>query len=70
MSLKADLRADLLLLVTAFIWGFAFVFQSTAMDHVGPITFVFGRFVIAAVAILPIWYLMEKPKKVLVYQAV
>ena len=70
MSLKADLRADLLLLVTAFIWGFAFVFQSTAMDHVGPITFVFGRFVIAAVAILPIWHLMEKPKKVFVYQAV
>jgi len=70
MSVKTDLRADLLLLATAFIWGFAFVFQSTAMDHVGPIIFVFGRFVIAAVAILPIWYLMEKPKKVFVYQAV
>jgi len=70
MSFKTDLRADLLLLLTAFIWGFAFVFQSTGMDHVGPITFVFGRFVIAAVAILPIWYLIEKPKKVFVYQAV
>ena len=70
MSFKTDLRADLLLLLTAFIWGFAFVFQSTGMDHVGPITFVFGRFVIAAVAILPIWYLIEKPKKVFVYQAI
>ena len=69
MSFKTGLRADLLLLVTAFIWGFAFVFQSTAMDHIGPITFVFGRFVIAGMAILPIWYLMEKPKKVFVYQA-
>ena len=70
MSFKTDFRADLLLLLTAFIWGFAFVFQSTGMDHIGPITFVFGRFVIAALAILPIWYLMEKPKKVFVYQAI
>ena len=68
MSLKSDLRADLLLLTTAFIWGFAFVFQSTGMDHVGPFTFVFGRFVIATIAIVPIWYIMEKPKKVFVFQ--
>lgn len=68
MSFKTDLRADLLLLVTAFIWGIAFVFQSTGMDHIGPITFVFMRFVIAAIAILPIWYLMEKPKQIFTYQ--
>jgi drug/metabolite transporter (DMT)-like permease len=68
MSLKSDLRADLLLLTTAFIWGFSFVFQSTGMDHVGPFTFVFGRFVIATIAIVPIWYIMEKPQKVFVFQ--
>ena len=34
------------------------------MDHVGPITFVFGRFIIASLAILPIWFLMEKPTQV------
>ena len=55
MSLKNDLQADALLLGTALIWGLAVVFQSTAMDHVGPITFVFGRFIIATLAILPIW---------------
>jgi drug/metabolite transporter (DMT)-like permease len=64
MSLKSDLRADILLLTTAFIWGFAFVFQSTGMEHIGPFTFVFGRFVIATIAIVPIWYFMEKPKKI------
>ncbi len=64
MSLKNDLQADALLLGTALIWGLAFVFQSTAMDHVGPITFVFGRFIIATLAILPIWFLMEKPTQV------
>jgi drug/metabolite transporter (DMT)-like permease len=31
------------------------------MDYVSPITFVFARFVIAAVAIVPIWSLMERP---------
>jgi len=65
MNIKADLRADALLLAIAVIWGLAFVFQSTGMDHIGPITFVFCRFVIAAIAIVPIWYLMEKPQKVL-----
>ena len=70
MSLEQNVRADLILLLTACIWGFAFVFQSSGMDYVGPITFVFARFVIAAVAILPIWYLMERPKNVFVYQAV
>ena len=70
MSIKNDLRADLILLLTAAIWGLAFVFQRTGMDHIGPITFVFGRFFIAAIAILPIWYLMEKPQKVLEITAV
>ena len=70
MSFRTEIRADLFLLVTALIWGFAFVFQSMGMDHVGPVTFVFGRFVVAAIAILPIWYLMEKPKKIFHYQSV
>ncbi len=70
MSVKADLRADVLLVAIAAIWGLAFVFQSTGMDHIGPVTFVFCRFVIAAIAIIPIWYLMEKPKKVLEIQPV
>jgi len=69
MSFRTEIRADLFLLVTALIWGFAFVFQSMGMDHVGPVTFVFGRFIVAAIAILPIWYLMEKPKKVFHYQS-
>ena len=66
MSFKTDLRADLILLLTAFIWGLAFVYQRSGMDHIGPITFTFGRFLIGAMAILPLWYLMEKPKEIFV----
>lgn len=61
MGIKSDLKADGILLMTAFIWGLAFVFQRTGMDHVGPILFSFGRFVIGALAILVIWYWVEKP---------
>lgn len=47
------LRADLLLLITALVWGSAFVGQATAMAHVGPFTFTGGRFLLAALAVAP-----------------
>ena len=47
------LRADLLLLITALIWGAAFVGQSTAMEHIGPLTFTGLRFCLAALAVAP-----------------
>jgi drug/metabolite transporter (DMT)-like permease len=70
MSLKTDLRADLILLLTAFIWGLAFVYQRSGMDHIGPITFTFGRFLIGALAIVPLWYVMEKPKQIFAFNKV
>lgn len=37
-----ELRANLLLLLTAMIWGAAFVAQSVSMDYIGPFTFLFA----------------------------
>ena len=51
-------QANLLLLVVALIWGSAFVAQSTAMAHVGPMTFTGLRFLIGAAVVLP-WALRE-----------
>ncbi|MEZ5844063.1 MAG: DMT family transporter [Hyphomicrobiaceae bacterium] len=48
------IHADLLLLLTALIWGLAFVFQKTAMAHIGPLTFLCVRSVIAALALAPL----------------
>lgn len=48
------LRADLLLLLTAIIWGTAFVAQKAANETMGPITFVGARFLFSALAILPL----------------
>ncbi|MFZ4807289.1 MAG: DMT family transporter [Hyphomicrobiaceae bacterium] len=48
------LQADLLLLFAAAIWGLAFVFQKSAMDHVGPLTFIAARGLVAALALAPL----------------
>ena len=42
---------NLLLLLTAMIWGTAFVFQRVGMDEIGPFTFSAARMALAAVMI-------------------
>ena len=46
-------KADLLLLTAALIWGAAFVAQKHAFAHLGPCAFVFARFSISALVVLP-----------------
>ena len=48
----------ILLILTAFIWGTAFVAQSVGMDYLGPFTFNGVRSLIGGAALLPcIWFL-------------
>lgn len=47
------LKSDLLLLLSATIWGFAFVAQRMGMDHVGPFTFNGIRFFLGAAVVIP-----------------
>ena len=51
---KQALRADILLLITAGLWGFAFVAQSAGMDHVGPFTYNGLRFPLGSLFLLPV----------------
>lgn len=48
------LRADLLLLLTAAIWGSAFVAQRLGMDAVGPMLYNGLRFLLGALVVLPL----------------
>ena len=48
------LKADGLLLLTAMIWGFAFVAQRIGMDYVGPFTFNGIRFALGCLVLLPL----------------
>lgn len=45
--------ANLLLLLAGAIWGMGFIAQSSAMDSIGPLTFLGLRFLIASIALLP-----------------
>jgi len=50
---KRALRADILLLLTAGIWGFGFVAQRSGMEHVGPFAFNGIRFILGSLSLLP-----------------
>lgn len=52
-----------LLLLTAFIWGIAFVAQSVGMDYVGPLTFNSVRSIIGALFLIPCIALLDKLKE-------
>jgi drug/metabolite transporter (DMT)-like permease len=48
------LHADIALLFAAAVWGIAFVFQKSAMDHIGPLAFIAARGLVAALALAPL----------------
>ncbi len=54
------LRADLLMLLTALIWGSAFVAQRLGMDAIGPFLYSGLRFALATLVLLPILPLLQR----------
>lgn len=46
--------SDALLMITALIWGFAFVAQRVGMDYVGPFTFNAVRFALGSLSLIPL----------------
>ena len=49
-----------MLILTALIWGFAFVAQKAGMEHLGPFTFNGIRFVLGALSLLPLLPFVKK----------
>ena len=54
------IKNNLLLLLTALIWGGAFVAQSTSMDYIGPWTFTCIRCLLAGIALIVALPLISK----------
>ncbi len=54
--ITAKVKADLILLLAAAIWGFAFVAQRVGMDYVGPYTYNGVRFSLGVLVLLPFFY--------------
>lgn len=50
---KGTLKADFLLLLTAMIWGSAFVAQRVGMEHIGPFLFNGTRFALGSLFLVP-----------------
>ena len=54
MTNAQKLRNSLLLLITATIWGMAFVSQQAGMDYMGPLTFTGSRNIIGSLVLIPV----------------
>ncbi|MCI5585005.1 MAG: DMT family transporter [Lachnospiraceae bacterium] len=57
---KSEVKSSLLLLLTAFIWGVAFVAQSMGLDYVEAMTFNGCRFLLGGTVLLPVIYFRKK----------
>lgn len=55
-----QIKNSLILLLTAFIWGVAFVAQSVGMDHVEPFTFNSIRCMIGGLFLIPCIFVLNK----------
>ena len=62
-SKNGSLRGSVLLFITAFIWGTAFVAQSVSTDFVGPFTFNMARSVLGGAFLIPVILLMGAGRK-------
>ena len=60
---KTQLKANILLLLTAAIWGLAFVAQKVGAEHVGAFTFNGIRFALGSISLIPLILLLNKKKE-------
>ncbi|MBP5453006.1 MAG: DMT family transporter [Lachnospiraceae bacterium] len=58
--MKTNIKYSLLLVLTAVIWGAAFVAQSAGMEYVGPFTFNGIRCIIGALVLAPVAMFFDK----------
>ena len=64
-----QVKKSLILLLTATIWGTAFVAQSVGMDYVEPFTFTCARSIIGGIVLIPVILFFSKGRRPLVTKA-
>lgn len=60
MQQKSTLRANLLMLITAMIWGSTFLGQNIAMSYMGALTFSGIRFLLGTATLIPVVLFYQK----------
>ena len=61
--MKQQIKSSLILLLTATIWGVAFVAQSVGMEYIGPFTFNAIRCVLGGMVLIPVILVLKKKKE-------
>ena len=54
------LKSNVLLTVTALIWGFAFSAQRSGMESLGPFAYNAARFALGALSVLPLFVMSRR----------
>lgn len=67
------MRGNILLLITAFIWGTTFVAQMAGMDGLGPFAYAMSRYFLGLVFLLGVWFFKrgerERSRKLGIYKS-
>lgn len=63
MKKKGKIKSELLLFITAIVWGAAFVAQSVGGDAIGCFTFNSGRFLIGGLVLIPVIFFMDRQRE-------
>lgn len=63
MKKTGKMKSEILLFITAIVWGAAFVAQSVGGDAIGCFTFNGGRFLIGGLVLIPVILFMDRQKK-------
>ena len=58
-----EMKGNILLLITALIWGSAFVAQSVGMEHIGAFTFQCTRSLVGSAVLVPVFLIKDAAKK-------
>ena len=58
--MKKRLKANAMLILTAMIWGFAFVAQKEASAYIGSLTFIAIRFLLGGFSLIPVIFVFER----------
>ncbi len=63
MNYQSKLKGNLILLLTAFIWGVSFIAQSVGVEEISPVAFNGIRSVLGGIVLLPVIFFLDRSKR-------
>ncbi len=63
MNYQNKLKGNLILLLTAFIWGMSFIAQSVGVEEISSFSFIGIRSTLGGIVLLPVIFFLDRSKK-------